>query len=115
MTNDNGAGLRALFYGLCTFWDIDIWDGEQAGEMPADFYLPHGMGVFVVVAPGPADRQVEIGALRQRKEKYVILDRDDLDNLRLSDGPEEAVETIGNWISYGTHGSVMRRSLGITP
>ena len=117
MTNDNGAGLRALFHGLCTFWDIEIWDGEQAGEMPGpfDFYLPYGAGVFVVIAPGPADRQAEIGALRQRKEQFVVLDRDDLDNLRLATGPEEASETIGNWIAYGTHGAVMRRHPGTAP
>lgn len=112
MDNKNGAGLRALFYGLCALWEIEAWDEERAGPMPADFYLPAGTGMYVVIAPGAADRQVEIGALRQRQEAFIALDRDDLDNLRLAGEREEAAEVVRNWSEYGTHGAVMRRRPG---
>jgi hypothetical protein len=116
MTDDNGAGLRMLFHGLCSFWDIEAWDGEKAQEPAADFFLPYimGSGVFAVIVPEPAARQVEIAAVRQHWQNLLVLDRDDLDNLRLAGDKTEAAEVVRNWILYDTHGSVMRRHLGIT-
>jgi hypothetical protein len=114
MSDDNGAGLRALFYGLCSFWDIGIWDEERAGEMPADFYLPWRWGAFVVITPEPAGRQVEIAALLGRQEKFIVLDGWDLDNLRICAGKEAAAAWLRVWIETGeTHAAIERKRLGI--
>jgi hypothetical protein len=114
VTDDNGAGLRALFHALCSFWDIEIWSEERAGEMPADFYLPYRMGAFVVIAPQPADRQVEIAALLGRQEKFIVLDNWDMDNLRICVGKEAAAAWLRVWIETGeTHAAAERRRLGI--
>jgi hypothetical protein len=115
VTNDNGAGLRALFYGLCSLWDIDVWGEEQAGDMPADFYLPGGMGAYVVILPMPADRQVETGALRARQEKFIILDDWDLDAFRACQNRVRAAAQLHQWIRTGsTHAAHERRLLGIS-
>jgi hypothetical protein len=115
VNGDNGAGLRALFYGLCSLWDIEIWDEERAGEMPADFYLPYAMGVFVVIIPVPADRQVEIAALRARKEGFIILDDWDLDAFRSCQNKVRAAAQLRQWIRTGsTHAAHERRLLGIS-
>lgn len=109
MSDDNGAGLCALFKGLCQFHGIVAWDEERAGPMPGDFYLPDGMGMYVVIAPEPQDRQVEIMALRHRLEKFIVLDREDLDAFRSCATRGLALERIGYWASYGTHAQAMRR------
>jgi hypothetical protein len=112
--DDNGEGLRALFYGLCSFWDIDAWDEKQAGLMPADFYLPGGMGAYVVIVPEPAGRQVEIATLLQRQEKFIVLDDWDLDEFRTRQHKVAAAQQLGWWIRNGdTHAARERRRLGI--
>jgi len=112
--DDNGKGLRALFYGLCSFHGITAWDQEDAGMQAADFYLPAGMGTFVVIIPEPAARQVEIAALRAQQEHFIVLDRDDLDAFRLCPGGASASMLIENWIKSGaTHAVLARRSAGI--
>lgn len=114
ITDDNGKGLRALFYGLCRFWDIDAWDEERAGEMPADFYLPTGMGAYVIIAPEPADRQVEAAVLLQRQEKFIILDDWDLDEFRKCQHKVAAAQWLGIMIRTGrTHAAAERQRLGI--
>jgi hypothetical protein len=113
---DNGAGLRALFYGLCSFWDIRVREPDDPSD-PSDFTLPApggGRPAYVVVTPEPSGRQVEIASLLSCGNRVLVLDRDDLDNLRLASGREEAAEVISNWVTYDTHGTVMRRRLGIT-
>jgi hypothetical protein len=113
--DDNGAGLRALFYGLCAFWEIDVWTEEQTGPMPADFYLmPSGMGTYVVIVPEPVDRQVEIAALTANCLSLIVLDREDLDHLRACAGRTDAMAVLRQWHRSGsTHAAVMRRHAGI--
>jgi len=112
--DDNGRGLRALFYGLCCFHGVTVWDQEDAGVHAADFYLPAGMGTFVVIIPEPAARQVEIAALRAQQEHFIVLDRDDLDQLRLCPGGAAAGFLVENWVKSGaTHAAQARRSAGI--
>jgi hypothetical protein len=114
MNDDNGAGLRALFYGLCSLWDIEIWGEDRAGEMPADFYLPYRMGVFVVIVPEPTDRQVEIAALLARQEKFIVLDYRDLNTFRNCQDKVRAAAQLYQWIgSGGTHAAAERQRLGI--
>lgn len=115
MTGDNGKGLRALFYGLCSFWGIDVWDEERMGESPADFYLPYRMGAYVIIVPGPADRQVEIGALLQRQEKFVVLDEYDLDRFRSCQNRVQAANYLCIALAGGdTHAARERQRLGIS-
>lgn len=117
MTDDNGAGLRALFYGLCSFWKIDAWTEEQTGEMPADFYLclpGVAFNTYVVIVPGPSARQVEVSVLRQRQAKFIILDDWDLDRFRACENRRRAADQLGQWAESGdTHAARERRSLGI--
>lgn len=114
MNDDNGKGLRALFYGLCSLWDIPVWDEEQAGGMPADFYLPGGMGAYVVIAPHPADRQVEVSALLAQQEKFIVLDDGDLNEFRLCYSKKYAEKQLGYWIRTGhTYAAKERKRLGI--
>jgi hypothetical protein len=111
--NDNGKGLRALFYGLCSLWEIDVWDEDAIGETPADFYLLSGTGCFVVIAPEPQDRQVEIAALQARQERFIILDAEDLNRLRVEHGPRSAGVLFEEWFQHGTRAYAKRRAAGI--
>ena len=121
--NDPGKGLSALFYGLCTFWGTTVWDEEESGWMPADYYLPsagygrarpgYRTGTFVVILPEPAARQVEIDALTAQGLKFIVLDRDDLDNLRCCADRDEAAALLSEWISHTTHGAVARKDHGL--
>jgi len=124
VTGDNGAGLRALFYGLCCFHGIDIWAEDQIGQIPADFYLPEApwrkggflrprRGIYVIITPEPADRQLEINTLQAQGRKFIILDREDLSSFRDCGIKSVALERIGDWADYDTHGAVMRRSIGL--
>lgn len=106
-------GLRALFKGLCQFHGVVAWDEERAGPMPADFYLPTGMGAYVVIAPEVQDRQVEISALRQHEEKFIVLDREDLGTLLCHMTRDGFLERLGSWMEFGTHAGVMRRNAGM--
>lgn len=118
--NDNGKGLRALFYGLCSRWSISLWDEEDTGEMPADFYLlasPAGgrtqEGTYIVIAPNPEDRQVEVAALQARQEKFIILDADDINLLLDCGGARQAGFVIRHWLDDGTRAYAKRRAAGI--
>ncbi len=111
--DDNGEGLRSLFKGLCQFHGVVVWDEERAGPMPADFYLPDRMGTYVVIAPGPADRQVEIGALRQQQEKFIVLDREDLGDVLDRSTRSAFMDMIRHWTQFGTHAGTMRRQAGM--
>lgn len=116
MNDDNGKGLRALFYGLCKFWDIDVWDEEATGPMPADFLLlPSSGHAYVVIVPEPAARQVEIGTLSQpTEESFIILNRDDLNELRLCFDRTTALQQLRYWIRTGrTRAAADRHDLGI--
>ena len=107
MTGDNGAGLRALFYGLCLHWNVRVI--EEDG--PADFYLPGSGGVYVVIIPEPADRQVEIAALQGHC--LIILDSKDIDAFRQLNHARDVLGRIDTWVRYDTHGAAMRRSIGL--
>lgn len=115
MADDDGKGLRALFYGLCSLWDIDVWDGEQAGPMPADFYLLSGMGAYVVIVPEPADRQAEIANLRSSQERFIVLDDWDLDEFRSCRHKVAAAQWLHLRVRTGdTHAARERRHLGLS-
>jgi hypothetical protein len=112
--NDNGAGLRAFFYGMCAFHEIDVRDPEDFGEAAADFYLAApALSRFVLILPEPNDRPVEIAALRDHQVRFLLLDREDLDHLRTAGTRSAAVRQITYWIEYQTHCDVMRRNAGI--
>jgi len=108
----NGAGLRALFSGLCAFHEIAVREVDQQGEAAADFYLPY-QGVYVLILPEPVDRPVEIAALRDHQARFILLDREDLDTLRKDDTRSAAIDRIGLWVQFGTHCDAMRRRIGI--
>lgn len=116
--NDNGKGLRALFYGLCSFWDIDVWDEERTGPMPAEFFLPfrppRPFGTYVVIVPTPASRQVEIEALLGQQAQFIVLDDWDLDEFRLCRNKVDAAQHLSTWVKGGgTHAAGERKRLGI--
>ena len=108
MPDDNGAGMRALFHGLCRYW------GYRASEMQvADFLLAHG--IQVVITPGPADRQVEVGALRAAHERVLLLNRDDMEALCHCDGAEAFAAMIWHLALDGSHAARARQAAGISP
>jgi hypothetical protein len=112
--SDNGAGLRAFFYGLCAFYDIAALEPERHGEEAADFYLPGPQfGLYVLILPEPADRQVEIAVLRDHQARFILLDREDLDVMRAAGTRSAAVEWITQRAQFGTHCDAMRRRAGI--
>lgn len=115
MNDDNGAGLRALFYGLCSFWDISIRAAEDPDD-PSDFTLRalSREPVYVVILPEPADRQVEIGALLSYGNLVLVLDDWDLNTFRACRNKVRAAAQLHQWISSGgTHAAAERRRLGI--
>lgn len=115
MTDDNGAGLRALFYGLCSFWDIGVQAPDDPDD-PSDFTIPvpGRWRAYVVIIPEPAARQVEIAALLFHGNLVLVLDGWDLDNLRICAGKEAAAAWLRVWIETGdTHAAAERKRLGI--
>jgi hypothetical protein len=112
MTDDNGKGLRALFYGLCAIWDMEVLDMQEADAMPSDFCLMNPP-CCVVIVPEPGGRQVEIAALRHRGVPLIILDREDLDSLRRSVSRASAWFVLDRWLRLPTHASAERRLMGL--
>src|SRR5580692_747384 len=110
MTDDNGEGLRALFYGLCALHSIEVLDMQGSDAMPSDFCITdHKFPCHVVILPGPADRQVEIAALRQRGVPFIVLNRQDLDDFRMCPNPVVAEIVIDIWLRNDTRGAAERR------
>lgn len=116
MTDDNGAGLRALFYGLCSLWDISVRAAEDPSD-PSDFALPGMAGpwpAYVVILPEPAARQVEIDCLLHYGNKVLVLDERDLDEFRTCPGGASAGFMIERWVTTGdTHAARERQRLGL--
>jgi hypothetical protein len=113
--DDNGEGLRALFYGLCLHWGIEV---RKAGDPsdPSDFAIrcSGAWPVYVVIVPEPADRQAEIAALLYHDNQVLVLDARDLDVLRTSRDREMAVREVDYWIRTGrTSAAAERLRLGI--
>lgn len=114
MTSDNGKGLRALFYGLCTLHGIEVLDMQEADAMPSDFCIVDGkFSCHVVILPEPPARQVEIKTLRHRDVPLIVLDRHDLDIFRRCPNGAEAAAMIEFWLRNGTHASSERQRMGI--
>lgn len=114
MTDDNGKGLRALFYGLCSLHGIEVLEVQDMDAMPSDFCLmDHKFPCHVVILPGPADRQVEIAALRHHGVPFIILNRQDLDDFRMCPNPVVAEIVIDNWLRNDTRAASERRLIGL--
>lgn len=114
MSDDNGEGLRALFYGLCSYWGISIRAVEDPSD-PSDFTLPVAGGrlIYVVIIPEPADRQVEIATLLHYGNRVLVLDGDDLEALRCCAGATRAGFIFEDWMQAGTHAACERQRMGI--
>lgn len=112
-TDDNGEGLRALFYGLCRYWGIDIRQPDDPSD-PSDFSLAGGMWrSYVVIVPEPAARQVEIAALLSYGNRVLVLNRDDIEDMRTRGGASVGF-LIEHWVKTGdTHAAMERRRMGI--
>lgn len=106
--------LRNLFLGLCQFFEISVRPADDPDD-PHDFTLHAGtrQPAYVVVIAGPADRQVEIAALRFHGNKVLVVDEDDLNQLRMAAGTASAGAVIDAWLRDGTHGSLVRERLGM--
>lgn len=118
MTDDNGKGLRALFYGLCCLRDVTAWDEERMGAMPVDFYLPD-FRAWVIIVPEPAARQVEIDAIRDypgwSKHPGLLLDRWDLEEFRTCQDKVRVVNWLKSQVRTGdTHAARERQRLGLS-
>jgi hypothetical protein len=114
MTDDNGEGLRALFYGLCTLHNIEVVDMQEVSGMPSDFCITdHKFPCHVVILPRPADRQVEIAALRHRGVPLLLLNRQDLHDLRKCPDFTVAETVLDNWLHGDTRAVVERRQIGL--
>lgn len=115
LAGDNGEALRALFHGLCLYWGIPIKTAEDPGD-PSDFRLTGGREyVWVVIVPEPAGRQVEIASLLSYGNHVLILDRDDIEDLRTRGGGVSAGFLIEHWLKTGDTNAIRaRQRMGIT-
>jgi hypothetical protein len=112
MTDDNGEGLRLLFHGMCSIFDIDIDASEDPAD-PDDFCICSRPRVYVVILPEPGARQVEIESLLFYGNKVLVLDRQDLDMFRCCPEAASAGFMIEQWLLSGTHADAQRRRMGI--
>jgi hypothetical protein len=114
MNEDNGEGLRALFYGLCTLHNIEVVDMQGSDAMPSDFCVTdHKFPCHVVIVAEPDGRQDDIAALRRRGVPLIILNKQDLTDLGRCPDAGLADAVVDIWLRNDTRAAAVRRQIGL--